>query len=75
MRGTHMRRVRPYIAPLNTNKFLGGPYEFGTTYSIPCVVREIEGKLTVIRLDPRDQNYWRIVQERDARVMHRRYGT
>lgn len=33
------------------------PYDFGTKISIPCTVVEVNGRMTVVRLDPRDPNY------------------
>lgn len=36
-----------------------GPYDFGNSISIPAVVRMLDGKPTIVRLDPRDPNYHR----------------
>ncbi len=33
------------------------PFDYGNSISIPAVVHMIDGKATVVRLDPRDPNF------------------
>jgi hypothetical protein len=42
------------------------PYDFGNQISIPSVVIDVQGRPTVVRLDPRDPNYHLVSELRKA---------